>query len=44
MAIKIKSVVFWDMMLYTDVAGYQRFRGPYYLHLYGAVNGTRKWT
>jgi len=33
MAVKIHVMVFWVVMLYSDVVGYQCFRGPCCLHL-----------
>jgi hypothetical protein len=33
MAVKIQVMVFWDMMLCTDVVRYQCSEGPCYLHL-----------
>jgi len=36
-AAKIQVVVLW-VMTCSDVAGYQRFRGPWCLHLQGVVS------
>jgi len=37
MAMKMQVMVFWIMMLYSDVIGYHCFRGPCCLHLQGEV-------
>jgi hypothetical protein len=39
---KIQFMVFWVMMLFSVVVGYQFFRWPCYLHLEDEVNGTGK--
>jgi hypothetical protein len=35
-------VVFWVMVPYGGVIGYQHFKGSYCLHLQSEVNGTQK--
>jgi hypothetical protein len=34
---KVQVEVFWVVMPYSVVVGYQRFKGPCYLHLQGEV-------
>jgi len=38
----IHVMVFWILILYSDVVGNQRFGGPCYLHLRDEVNGAEK--
>jgi len=33
--VKIRVVVLWVVMLYSDMVGYQCFRGSWCLHLHG---------
>jgi hypothetical protein len=39
-AMKIQVVVFWDITLYSDIAGYQHFGKPCSLHLQPEGGGT----
>jgi len=39
---KIQVVVFWVMILCSDLVGHQSFGGPCSLHLHSEVNALRK--